>query len=73
MEITRKNNISAFQMLLRLRRLTSADKIAQVWWNSAFVLLILAAVGDSFTFMMIAALNTALATDYRLKNEKNKG
>ena len=72
MEITRKNNISAFQMLLRLRRLISADKIAQIWWNSAFVLLILTAVGDSFTFMMIAALNTALATDYRLKNEKDK-
>ena len=72
MEITRKNNISALLVLMRLRRKVSAEKVAQVWWTVAFLLLLLSAASDSIEFLMIAALNIAAATSYRMKNEKDK-
>lgn len=57
-------------LVQKYKRVINPVKAARWWWNTAFVLLLVAVSGSCLAFVLFALCNAAAATNYRLKIEK---
>lgn len=57
-------------LVQKYKRVINPVKVALWWWNTAFVLLLVAVSGSCLAFVLLALCNAAAATNYRLKIEK---